>query len=185
MSRAMFLECFDGDSPFAANKPRPEDLPGFSDGFAAGQAAAQEQAANVNAELASRLSEIQFGYAEARQDLLQGLSPLINAICDQILPSILDDVTRSQVVETLLIAAQTDLSAPTTLSIHPSNAPNLQRLVNGIEAGDVHLVEDLSLGPDEILIGTQFQETQLDVAAMLDALRNALGMIVPPDMRKE
>lgn len=183
MSRAVFLESFEGDEGFAPNQPRPEDLPGYADGYAAGQIAADAAATRISADIASQLTEIQFGYAEARQDLLRGLTPLVNVLCDQILPDILDDVTSSHIFETLLIAAQTDVSAPITLSVHPRHVSSLKTVIESFTNAEFCLVEDPNLGAHEALIGTRTQETQLDTAALLDALKNALSMIVTPEMR--
>jgi len=177
MAHLMFLESFDGEVAFQQNKPRPEDLPGFADGFTAGQAAANAQTHQLKTEVAARLSELNFGFAEAQLDMLRGLTPLINAICDQILPAILDDITRSRALETLMQAARADVSGPLTLTLHPDQSPGMQQIIDDYALQGFDVRTDASLDETEILVGHSGQETQLNTAAMISEFSKALKMI--------
>lgn len=179
MAHLMFLEDFEGDTQLRRNAPRPEDLPGFAAGFDAGQKAAQQDATQLNAQIVNRLVEMRFGYAEAKQDLLRGLAPFVNAICDQILPDILDDVTRSKLIESLIVAGEADLSAPIRITTHPDKRAALETALHAFDPTMFELMHDPQLAADEIIVGTGGQETQLDVSAMISDLRAALAMISP------
>ncbi|SEW41378.1 hypothetical protein SAMN04488515_2820 [Cognatiyoonia koreensis] len=184
MAHLMFLEQFEAESGETPTRS-PTELPGFEDGYDAGLAAAAADQATLSAQMATRISELQFGYVEAQQDLLRALGPLVSAICDQILPALIDDMTRSRIFETLLLCARADVSHPMQLTCHPAKAAVMQQVLADFGDQQVALLTDPGLAQDEVLIGGNRQETQLDTALLIAAMRTALQHLCNAHQKEE
>lgn len=183
MAHLNFLEQFDNAESPGPTPQSLENLPGYDAGYRAGFDAASQAQTALSSMIVDRLVDVRFGMAEAHQAILETLRPFVHALCDQILPDIIEDVTRSKLVETLLLAAQQDIAQPLTLTVHPTQEVAMAHFLSETPDFDIRLHCDPSLEIHEVLIGTESQETQLDVPGMLDKMRNALATIVSPAER--
>ena len=94
-------------------------LPGYDAGFAAGQVAALSDQKHVDAALVQTLSDMAFGFAEARQHTLAGMTPLFAALIDQLIPRVVEESFRARLLETLSDLAGKSIAGPTRLIVHP------------------------------------------------------------------
>lgn len=177
MAHLNFLEQFESKKGAVPFSPPLQDLPGYDAGYEAGLADAARQKGQLSAALVDRLTEMQFGYAEAQHMMMNALAPFIRALVHQILPGLTDDLTRAHLAEALLSAARAKVSDPITLTFHPETASVVRLVLADIADVEVQLHEDATLGKQEIYIGTRYDETQLDVASLITSIQTALSSI--------
>jgi len=180
MAHLNFLEQFETNDGAAPVKPPIQDLPGYDAGYEAGLVDSALQNRQLSKVLVDRIVEMRFGYAEAQQAMMQALRPFVSALANQVLPALLDDLTRAHVTEALLEAAQADVTSPIKLTFHPDTAELIKDVLSDITDANVTLFADRSLGPQEVYVGHSGAETQLDVAGLIAGVQAALSNISAP-----
>lgn len=179
MAQFLMLEDFDEQARRANAVPSDpvESLPGYDAGFAAGEAAAQSAQANIDAALVQTLNDMAFGFAEARQHLLQGIRPLFAALIDQLLPSVVDDAFRARLVDTLQQIAKDQSEAPVRLIVDASQAEAMTALLPAIQGLDITLLTQDDLGPHGALISYGDAECALDLDDLIAQVITVLGAL--------
>lgn len=170
-----FLERFD-----APNNAAPEPLPvteqdGYAAGYEAGKQDEQARQDTLKAEVIEKLTDMSFVYAEAKQDVLASITPLIQTLADKLLPELTADVARVHLVDCLQKAAQSDVDQPM----------KLQAAQSDLEALKASLPEDLpmkvsvepkeGLLPGECLITAPSGETTLNATQLIENIREILS----------
>ncbi|KJZ21162.1 hypothetical protein [Loktanella sp. S4079] len=175
MSHALALESFD-HSQSEKLGPSAE----FQAGYAEGMEAAQETAAMKQQELEQsalqQLADVEFTFAEARNEVLSALTPLLNAIMDQILPELLADNFGPRVVELLTNIVNDQIEPLPLIAVHPSQSQKIAQLVASHSAR-ASITEDADLNPHQIWISTTKQELAFDSDVLLAQIRDTMHAI--------
>ncbi len=178
MTRAQItLECFD-DAGAADPEPSFEYKRGLSDGLA--QADASESARSVLAlnEIASTLTDMSFGFEEARLHVMRDLHPLLGQIAEAILPFIAQETFGAHLIEEI----ERNFTATTDKPVKISTAPNMVATINDILTdGHFTFVGDPSLDAGQALIRQDETYTLLDLPALVLALQTALNGFERPE----
>ncbi len=181
MGRLPLLECFDSDQPQMMSQADPGPSADWLDGHACGLEAGRSLAATaqtaVSAEISQTLADMSFGYTEARLQLLQSLRPLFRAIIGHVLPGIAETAQATHLIDLLNAAAALDSAVPIELTVHPSRITGLTALLPYAVGLPIMLVADPGIGQDQAVLRSGRVETALDVGAMIDGARAALGAI--------
>lgn len=186
----LLLEAFDAVAPEAAPEPLPGPsrdwleghAAGVAEGLARGVAEAEARSGHLSDELARSLQDMAFGYAEARGQVLASLRPLFGCLIEALLPALAAEALGLWIVEALLHAARTDSAAPLVVDLHPDRLAAVDAcLPPGFPAS---LQPDPELGPQAARLRLGSQETDLDLDACLDALREALSALLDETSRK-
>ena len=154
-----------------------ESLPGYDAGYAAGMAAAQAAQSSVDAALVQTLSEMSFGFAEARQHILQGLRPLFSALIDQLLPRVADETFRARLIDTLQQIAQNQMDTPVHLHVHSSQTAPMAALLPNVNGLDVSLISQDEIGPHGALISQGDAEFAVDLDDLIAQVTSILAAI--------
>lgn len=181
MSGALKLEDFGGHTA-------PANAPGaatsvsdsvYEDGYRAGwddavAAAAQDQT-RVTEDLAKSLSDISFGYTEARSHVLNGLAPVLRVMAEKMLP----EAARAHFTETVIAAARelagSVAEAPVELAVAPDARVALERVIPETLPFAVEITEDPNLAPGQALMRGAGIEKALDIEAAENAIRSAVA----------
>ncbi len=161
------------ESPEAA-AAAAETLPGYDAGYAAGFAAAASAQDAIDAALVQSIEDLSFGFAEARQFVLQGLTPFFETLADLILPASVDPTFRVRLIEQLQTAVQTDAKQPCQLVLHPDQVASVQNLLRQIAMTDVTVTGWADQPLHAALIRRGPVETAIDADAVLDGLKDIL-----------
>ena len=167
MALARLLEDFEAASPDESAGPAPESLPGFEAGFAAGLEAARRETERLDAELVQTLSDMKFGFAEARQTVLAGLGPLFDVLADRLLPQLSEPLFRTRLIAALQTAAGRQLGQPIRLSVAPGQVDALTRLLPRVTGIDLEVQPNPRLTPHAALISQGVSEQAIDIDRVL------------------
>ena len=176
MALLLRLEDFDAQNPAGHGQDAEAlaALPGYDAGFAAGRAAALAERSNLDAALVQTLSDMAFGFAEARQHVLQSVTPLFRALVDQVLPSIVDDAFRARLLETLGTIAHSRVTGPVRLIVHPDQIDAVAALVPNVQGIEIDLRHDPEIGAHGALISHGTAESTLDLDDLVAQISDVL-----------
>jgi hypothetical protein len=181
MGRSPLLESFDVAGPLfgpdAAPVPSADWRDGHAQGVIDGRATAAAEQSALSAEIAQTLSDMAFGYAEARAHLLTALGPLFAALINHILPGTAEVAQAGQIIALLNAAAEQDSAAPLELTVHPGRTADLSALLPYAVGLPIMLVADPAIGPDQAILRSGRGETVLDIGAVISGAKAALAAI--------
>ncbi len=177
MGLLLNLEDFASDGDASRDTVPDETLPGYDAGFRAGQAAAEAKQAATDAQLVQSIDDIAFGFAEARQTILQGLEPLFSALVTQVLPRTSEESFRAQLVQILMDGAAQDVAQPAVISVHPQQVETLSALFTSLGFADLTVHPDPGSTPNAALISRGDVETALDVDGMIARIIEILQIV--------
>lgn len=167
---------------FNSPAPRPRitpatELPGYDAGYAAALADAAAQQTLLSDEVLQALTDLTFGFAEARQHLTKAMEPLFQKLINQVLPTILPASFRADLVARLLESAEKDLSSPFALQLHPTQIAAVSNVIPDALSSRITLQANPGLTPNAALISRPAVESMLDHDAMLDKINTALAAL--------
>ncbi|WP_102106677.1 flagellar biosynthesis protein [Oceaniglobus roseus] len=177
----------DLDAAPAASPPTDGSLVAFDKGYAAGwddaTAAAKVDLQQQEAALLRHLEDLGFTYHEARAHVMSALTPLLRALLEKLLP----DLLHQTLVPRLLAECETlvdDLAdAPVQLMVAPDGAAELRRIIGGITALPLHLVEEPSVAAGRMYLRLGAAEREIDLAGARAAIAEALSAL--DDLNRE
>ena len=156
---------------------RAADLPGYDAGFADGERAALAEQKRIDAALVQSLSDLAFGFEEARQQVLTGIAPLFRTLVDQLLPRIVDESFHARLVETLMDLATERSRAPVRLIVHPDQVAAVSALLPSVTGLDIDLHQDPEVGAHGALISQGPSEALLDLDDLISDIRRTLSAL--------
>jgi len=184
----LLLEAFDAARAPEPRGPTADWTMGHAAGLAEGAGLAEARAAarhdTLSGELVQSLSDMAFGYAEARGAVLASLGPLIRLVLDRLLPEAASSALIPRLAEAVVAAAREDSARPLVLHVHPSRATALRAALDRAGDGPATVATDASLGADAARMALDGQETSLDLGACLSDLRGALSALLDDTGRK-
>ena len=135
MSLALHLMSFDepAEAP-ATNGPSADYLKGFEDGAAAARTVAEKENNRLTAETVAALSELSFGYHEAKHLFAASLRPLFQAISDRIVPMVMHETFGRQLTDILEQESVKAMTTPITISLAPGDYDRFSPLFPDTEA---------------------------------------------------
>ena len=161
-----------------------QQSPDYLRGFEHGQTAARAESATLQAEaietLANTLSDMQFGYEEARGFLTAQIAPILSQLADVVLPEVLRDTFAQHLVETIMTAIGEATNEPLQIVVSPSQLRNLQA-ANLPELKQFEFVERSSLPDEQALILGGPCDVILDTQFLLHELQTALRGLDSPE----
>lgn len=185
MMRAFPLEDFAATAAPDTRAAAEDRLHAYEEGYKAGwddanstEAQAQDR---ISAEFSKTLEDMTFGYHEARGHILASLAPLLTDMVARVLPTLAEQGFARTVADTVLPLAEAAADQPLELRICPENASAMARLLDNAPALPVTLVKDDTLGPGQALVSSPRQAREIDIDAMLAALKGALDDFLTTD----
>ena len=156
---------------------RPEDLPGYAEGHAAAMAEVAAHQSHLSQDVVQAISDISFGFAEARLHVMTSLEPLFRVLVDRLLPATLPDSFRTHVVATLIAAAKADIAQPFHLTLHPKQIESVAAILPPTLSALVTLTADGALSRHSATIRHGRMETAIDHDALQADIVQALSAL--------
>ena len=171
------LEDFAAPPAPAPDPQHPEELPGYAEGYAAAMAEIEASQTRLAQEVVQAISDITFGFAEARLHVMAGLEPMFRTLIDTVLPATLPESFRAHVVARLVANARTDVARPFVLALHPGQIDAVTAILPPPLAALLTLTPDPRLSPHAASIRQGDLETALDHDALLAEVTQALSAL--------
>jgi|GEM_PF-5722136 len=142
----------------------------FAEGFEAGREMErhEQQAAAETArcDIAEALQALDFTHAAARRQVIESLRPLVTALAHVLVPRMAETGLADHLARELQTLAERTAGARVTLRVAPGQRDALAAQTAGTVA-DPEIVEDPSLGPNEVLLGAGALERHIDIDGAL------------------
>lgn len=186
MTRPATLEVFEfGATQALVNTlgPSEEWQDGHANGFAEAQSMLGADSSRVREELLQAISDMSFGYAEAKAEILQSLSPLFEALIKTFVP----DLARASLIPLIqdcLLAAATDAAqTPLVVCVPPQDVVALTDLLAMDGTLPFTAKSDPALAPGQALVSAGQAEQMIDLSAVLDAAQQTLAALLTPSSK--
>lgn len=183
MTLSALLRDFDPSAPDAPKQPSADFQTGFEAGYAAARAEAERQQTRLSDELVVALSDLGFGYNEARRHIVRSLAPFMDALIGQMMPAMLGEAFAAHVVSALLAQADVAVSAPIPVMVHPENVERLTAFAANAPL-PLDIRADAQLGPNEARRVVNNQLTAFDLSPLAECVTNSIATIFDENERK-
>lgn len=185
MTGLAFLETFDAEPQAPAEDVSVTDLPGYTEGFAAGEKAQQFHQETLRADLIEKLTEMSFGYAEAQKSILDSLDAFFDMLATKVLPDIVSDVQRAQIISALQASAQIDAVAPVTIIVPDGQINALTAALPDELPLPIEIVGSARLAEGEVLLSRAGGETSLNAQALIEMIQDILTSYPTPQSQEK
>ena len=148
---------------------------GYKSGWDDAVSAAENQASHLRVELAQQISDIQFSYFEAREDVLLQMSHFAEALIDAFFPALLSESSAAALVSELRDMASQTTVGPLALRVSSADEVAVKELIQGAETVDVQILADPALSSGQIRMRGPHSEHLIDVEKLVERLRRSLS----------
>ncbi len=179
---SLTFECFDVDIA-DDTAPSPDFVAGHAAGLTEAAAAAAQHQDRLQDAAVQVLSDMAFGYAEARQHVLAGLRPLFTALIDRLVPDTAAAALVPQVVGMLMQVAENESRGAIDIAVCPAHVAALGMVARTCSAIPVRIVADPALGPLTARWCSPDGATLIDLGPVQSAITSALAAVAAPQER--
>lgn len=185
MARLLELETFDLPDPVR----RPAELrdaelaevrlAAYEQGYGAGWndalQAQSDDIARLRSDLGRSLSEMEFGYRDARRHILTALEPLLRDIVGKVLPALAQQTLGPMILEQLQPITADLAATPIEVCTAPANRELVERLLK--HGGDLPLrvVAEPTLSEGQAYLKLAGREAKVDLDRVITAITGAVG----------
>lgn len=155
-------------------------LANFEKGYAAGWedslAMQIEEKSRLSETLTRNLEDLSFTYAEAFQQLLNDMVPVVQAAVAQLLPGIMGSALGPMIgeqVRTMLV--QAGGGQRVEIRVPPGMSPQVTPVIGHALGGQVDVVEDNALTDGQAAIRIGNRESDIDLPAAIAAIQGAVA----------
>ena len=180
MPRPAQLEVFDTGPQLlqeAPLGPSEEWQEGHAAGFEEARQLAAADSTELRAELVQTLSDMAFGYAEAKAELLRQLEPLFDALIAGFLPGLAAQSLVPLIGERLRAAAADALDQPLVLRVAPGQIVAVSDALAQEAQLPFTAQSDPALGPGQALISGATTGEMIDLDAVLTLTQETLAAL--------
>lgn len=165
------------ESPMG-NQPGKVDRAGFEDGYKEGwidaQAAAQNESSELSSEIATALQEAGFAYFEARQHIFNSMRPLLEAMVEQVLPTLAKDALPMKIVEEIEKFAETS-EPPMHILCSPQTAGPLSDVLARHVSFPIEVKTEETLTESQAVLKFTEGESTIDLEAVVENMKAAVS----------
>lgn len=186
MAVSLVLDCFDAVQNDAPD-PAIDDAyqKGFSDGLESKMAEIDSNNAVLEDNLIAAISDLSFGYVEARAHLTEGLRGLFNAITDRLVPEMIEATFAAQLADQILAQCEAAFARPITLFLHPEKIALVEPFVTAATGLTITCLADETLTQTEARWGSGPDEMTYDLAPLAATIRTALDAVLYENIKVE
>lgn len=171
------LEKFEGDNA-STQFESSEYRRGKADGLVQAEADNSTKIAQSISEISSTLSDMAFGYEEARHHILGQLQPLVRQISDKVLPNIAKVGFGAHLSEFINLELEKSASLPIQIGV----APDVLQTLDDLDDYDhCVFVSDPKLQDGQAVIQQKHVEVFLDIPSLILDLQTALNGLESPE----
>lgn len=147
----------------------------YAKGFADGQSSASASQSGVDAVLIAALEGFAFTYAEARNDVLTQLTPLLQEIAKKLVPEIAGASLAARLLETLKGEAEKAISAEVAVLVHPERVEMIQAFLIQQDFDHVKVLPAAHLPADTAQVSGRGTEYSIDITQIATQFAQAVN----------
>ncbi len=178
MATLLQLESFDAPGAMTPALAPPAEAEGYQDGYAAGAAATEAALKmtqdHLREELVAAVQAAGLTLQDVQKDLVASVTPLLNAILNQVMPATLAPALYENLRQLVTQALAADAQTQLTLRIAPEHLEPVRQVLRDIAEPPIQVCEDPSLNGAAAWVFTPRGETALDMDAALATIRTHL-----------
>ncbi len=185
MAIAELLQDFGSSVPGAealtlisASEMETQSIASYERGYAAGWEDSLtlqiEEKSKLSDALRRNLEDLDFTVAEARRQMMTAVTPIFEALVDQVLPQALSDNAGPVIVEKMQQMVREVGAGPIRFSTAPGTAQKIRPVVEHATDARVTITEDASLTGDQVTLGIADCELVFDPDAVIVAFRTTV-----------
>jgi len=167
------LERFDDPDEQTESRFSPEYLRGFDAGQADLETKLKSQQTDALEKISQSLSDMTFGFEEARQYLLSHLSPIMTQVASLIVPAVLHETFKLHLEEALQGYILQGTDAPVVVKVSRNTRETLTTSEISLPS-QFEFVCDETLTDGQAVIGSHDSGIVVDLDALLKAIHAAL-----------
>lgn len=153
-------------------------LSAFEQGYTAGWddavSAQAEDHVRVSEALGKSLEDLSFTYHEALAQMTLSLEPMFSSLVETVLPNMIDTSYCQHIVDELKSMANEQVAQPALLVVPSGVSSELKSALDREFSVPVQLVEESSLPPGQAYLRVGTAEREVDCAALLASISNAM-----------
>ncbi|MBB97815.1 MAG: ABC transporter ATP-binding protein [Rhodobacteraceae bacterium] len=151
---------------------------GYSAGWEDAIAADTQGKAHLSAALTQNLEEATFSYHEALDQMQHALTPVFEAIAEQLLPGMVRSGLAPHILRALQDLADDAMGQPLVLAVPPGTEASISPLLPEAGSVDVIIDEDPSLGDGQARLHLDDGGIEIDLTTLAEDMRDALAAYV-------
>ncbi|KAA2315585.1 ABC transporter ATP-binding protein [Pseudooceanicola sediminis] len=190
---ARILEDF-GTAPLPAGPAMNEEeletirLEAFENGYKAGwddaAKALREEQSHIASDLARNLQDLSFTYTEAHSAVLSAIRPLMGDIIDKVVPDLARETLGLRIKTELEQMAKRKASQRVEILVAPDNLATTEGLMEEDFGFPLSVVPDDTLSEGQVFLRFDDEETEIDLNAVTDGIRQAVDSFFTEQERK-
>lgn len=186
MAISLVLDSFDAvenDTPDPAIVDAYEK--GFSDGLESKMAEIESNKSILEDSLIAAISDLGFGYVEARTHLTEGLRGLFGTITDRLIPDVIEATFAAHLADQILAHCEAAFARPITLFVHPDKVSAVEPFLSEATGLTITCLADETLAQTEARWGSAPDEMTYDLAPLAASIRTALDAVLYENTKVE
>lgn len=191
MSRAPLFEDFGTAEPPTPRGARDDDafedekLQAFENGYQAGwEDAIKAQAQStqhVSSALAANLQDASFKYHEMRSTMNKAVKDILQQVIQTTLPKAAQASLGARICEVVAAQTRKTLDAKIVVAVAPANVEAVRIALDDTLTEPFDVDGDATLAPDQATIRIGLDETEIDMARVLDEIDSAVAAYFETD----
>lgn len=163
-------------------------LDGYESGYQAGwddaSKAMKEDQSAFSAEFARNLQDLSFTYHEAHAAVLSAIQPLLTGIIDKVVPDAARETLGLRLKEELEALVKRKSTQRVEIVVAPANVERVQDLTMQDFGFPLAVLPDDTLGEGQVFLRIGEEETEIDLAAVTEGIRQAVEGFFTEEERK-
>lgn len=178
MSRPAILEAFEVIDGRSGDAPSEDWLDGHTTGYAEGLAASESDQSALSAALVQGFADMRFGYHEARDHMIGTLRPMFESLINAFVPDFAHELLSAHIVESLATKAKTNIDAPVTISIAPSQQTHVAAALERFTDLPFVLHGDPALSSGQAILHSAQGEVAIDLDSLIAQTQEILSALL-------
>ncbi|WP_368484348.1 ABC transporter ATP-binding protein [Pseudooceanicola sp. HF7] len=192
---AMILEDFGAPRRAPAATPAMSEeeletirLEAFENGYKAGwddaAKAMKEEQGHITSDFARNLQDLSFTYHEAHSHVLAAIRPLLNDVIDTVVPELARETLALRVKDQLEELATRKAAQRVEIVVVQDHVPVIEALLEEDFGFPLSVTADDTLSEGQVFLRFGEEETEIDLAAVTDGIRQAVEGFFTEQERK-
>jgi flagellar biosynthesis/type III secretory pathway protein FliH len=163
-------------------------LEAFENGYKAGwddaAKALREEQSHITSDLARNLQDLSFTYTEAHSAVLAAIRPLMGDIIDKVVPELARETLGLRIKDELEQLAKRKASQRVEILVSPENLVTTEGLMSQDFGFPLAVVADDTLSEGQVFLRFDDEETEIDLNAVTEGIRQAVDGFFTEQERK-
>lgn len=178
MPKPAKLEAFELIQGGATDQPSQDWVAGHAAGLAEAAAEIQKDQADLSEQLVQTLSDMAFGYHEARAHMISALVPMFTQLIDALVPRLAHEMLVPHIAGHLADRASDAIGSPVTIALNPGEIDSVAASLAGLKDSPCKFHADPALSAGQAVIQTGADDHLLDLDDLVRQTQAILATLI-------